>query len=170
MLEGSWLSPSPQHQVHPLLKHGPRVRRVHREAVVFRTPAHNQTRDQSPAADHVDHREFFSDAGNRVIKRQRVTNDRDPHTFRLSGQDRSHQIRAGHRAIGILVMLIDAHPVKPQLVGQHQLIQIAVVKLVTMLRVIQRVRQPGPGRLVFVAKISRQPIPGHQVKSKTTHD
>ncbi len=90
------------------------MRRVDREAVVLRPAADDQARDQPAAADHVDHGELFGDARRRVVERQGVADDGDLHALRLPGEDRAHQVRAGHRAVGVLMVLVDAHAVEAQ--------------------------------------------------------
>ncbi len=67
------------------------------------------------------------------------------------------------------MVLVDADAVEAELVGQHQLVEVAVVKLVAVRWVVERVRQPGPSSFVFVPEIGRQPIPGHQVEGKAVH-
>jgi len=40
---------------------------------------------------------------------------------------------------------------------------------VPVLRIVERVGQPGPCRLVLLGEVGRQPIPGHQVEGEATH-
>src|SRR5206468_687369 len=54
-------------------------------------------------------------------------------------------------------------------VRQYQLIEIAIVKLVPVRGVVQRVRQPGPRRFVLRREIGWEAIPGHQVEGEAMH-
>src|SRR5262249_49139600 len=69
----------------------------------------------------------------------------------------------------ILMVLVNANAVEAELVGKHELVEIAVVELVPVCGVVERVGKPGPRRFVFRAKISREAVPGHEVESEAVH-
>ena len=81
----------------------------------------------------------------------------------------ARQVGAGHRAVGVLVVLIDTNAVEAELVGQHQLVEIAVVELMPMLGVVERIGEPGPSRFVLRAEIGREAVPGHEVEGEAVH-
>ena len=66
-------------------------------------------------------------------------------------------------------MLVDAHAVKAQLVGQLQLVEVAIVELMAHKRVEMVVGQHHPGAAIFLADARIDVGVGHKVKAHDLH-
>ena len=125
--------------------------RIHRRAE--RHPRH-----QPSAADTVEHRVFFGDANRRNRRRQRRAHLHDGAVEAIggAGQRRSHQVGAGHEAVGILMVFVDANAVEAGLGGMHQFIESPVVVLAHLRRIGQfQERRINPYGLVALLEIGR---------------
>ena len=131
--------------------------------------AHHLARDHPPAADDVEHGDLFGHPQRVVVQRQHVAQNDQFGVRRSARQTGGHDVGRRHQAVRVLVMLVDAHAVESELVGQLQLIQVAVVDLVAALSVVQVVLAHDPGRVVVGCEIGRQVRPRHQVKREEAH-
>src|SRR5947208_2179506 len=96
-------SPASRNSLNMRLKHGP--------------PADEHACDQPAPAEHVDHGELLGDPRGWVVQRQGVADHCDPDARRLAGEDRRDQVRQGHVAVGVLMVLVDADAVEANLFG-----------------------------------------------------
>ncbi len=87
--------------------------------------------DQPAAADAVDHGVLLGHPDRRVRRRQRRAHldDADVEAVGRLRQDRAHQVRSGHEAVGVLVVLVDADAVQAGVGGVDQLVERPVVVL-----------------------------------------
>ena len=69
-----------------------------------------------------------------------------------AGEDGCDQVRRRHGAVGVLVVLVDADPVKAELLGVDQLVDVPVVVRASGSRVEKRVRTGDPCRPVVVVR------------------
>jgi len=99
-------------------------------------------------------------------KREGVADDADPGPRGLAGEDRRHQVGRGHVPVGVLVVLVDAHAVEPELLGVHELVEVAVVEGSADRGVVQLVRARDPGRAV-VGRVEADVR--HQVEREEAH-
>src|SRR5947209_3366509 len=83
---------------------------------------------------------------------------------------RRHHNGRGHQAVGILMMLIDGDAVEAELGCKLQLVEIAVIELVALLRVEMGVRQNHPGGAIFPRSSEVEIGIRHEVKEKDLHD
>jgi hypothetical protein len=67
------------------------------------------------------------------------------------------------------VVLVDPDTIEPDRLGEFELVEIGVVKLVAARRVIKRARDVDPDRAVFLAEILGQIGPWHQVEPDEAH-
>jgi hypothetical protein len=67
------------------------------------------------------------------------------------------------------MMFVDADAVETELIGQFQLVEIAIIKWMAKLGIVQGVRTGHPGAVVRLRKILRQVRPGHQMKAENLH-
>ena len=68
MFERAGFGPGADDEVDGLAVHAAGVRGIDCEAVIFRAAADDEAGDQTAAADDIDHREFFRDAGRRIVE------------------------------------------------------------------------------------------------------
>src|SRR5215471_15013327 len=66
-------------------------------------------------------------------------------------------------------MLVDRNAVEAELGGELELVEIAVVELVTLLRIEVAVRQDHPGGAILVAEVHVQICIGHEMKHEDFH-
>ena len=128
--------------------------------------------DQPPAADAVEHRVFFGDAGRRRGRRQRRAELHDGDVLAVGAfrQHRRHDARIGHEAVDVLMVLIGAQAVEAGLRGEQQFVERRVVILADFVGIgdvePQRI---DVGRFVALIEIRRQPPIGHQVEHADFH-
>src|SRR5712691_1694292 len=142
---------------------------INAHRVVLGANAAHEAADDAPAADHVQHGHLFGHADGMVPQRQSIAQDGDLHALGALHQHGGDDVGRGHVAVGVLVMLVDADAVKPAFLSQHQLVNVAAVQLVALLRVIEAVRQGYPGGWVVISKIRLQVRPGHQMEGVELH-
>ena len=168
--EGAGLRPGRQDQVMRLMEAGMAFGRVHRQRMVLGADPPDEAGDQPAAGDVVEHREFLGDRQRVRQHRQRPPQHRDLRG--VGNPPRQHpgeDVRAGHDAIGILVMLVDADTLEAELGGVFQLIQVAVVQVGALQRVVVAVRQRHPGRRVELVVVGIEVGIGHQVEEEEPH-
>ena len=127
---------------------------------------------QPSAADAVEHRVFFGDAGRRRGRGQgrAELDDRDVLAVGGARQHRAHDARVGHEAVDVLVMLIGAQPVHAGLGRIQHLVERGVVKLPDLVAVgdVEPDRL-DVGRVVALLVVGRQFPIRHQVKHADFH-
>ena len=125
--------------------------------------------DESTAADAVEHGELLGDADRRVVQRDRVADDADRRVARATGQPGGDEVRAGHDAVAVLVVLVDADAVEADLVGVLELVHVLVVHGVRPCRVEQRAGDVDPHRAVGLPEVGGQVRPRHEVEPGELH-
>ena len=78
------------------------------QRMIFGADAAHEARDQPPAGDVVEHREFFRDDQRIVEQRQRAAEHRDLGLLGAARERAGHHAGRRHQAVGGLVMLVDA--------------------------------------------------------------
>ena len=136
--------------------------RVHRRT-------HGKARDEPSAADAVEHRELLGHADGWVVQRDRVPDHTDRRATRPTGETGRDDVRAGHDAVAVLVVLVDADAVEPDRLGVLELVHVLVVDTVRDLRIEQRRRDVDPHRALRVAEVVRKRRPRHQVEPGELH-
>ena len=100
-----------------------------------------------PAArDHVDHRHFLGDAHRVGAVGHRVAEDADARPLGLAREDRGRERRGDVGAGGGLVMLVE-HDVEAELVGEHVLVEVAMVEVRADLGIIVLAGNAHPDRI-----------------------
>src|SRR6185437_17082090 len=118
------------------------------ERKVLATDAADHTRYNPAAGDVVDHRVFFREGKRLLADPERVTQNRDLAVFRASRKGGGHHDGGRHHPVSRLVMLVDGNPVEAQFRAELELVEVAVVELVSLLRIVLRVRHDDPSRSV----------------------
>ena len=98
--------------------------------------AQRHSGDEAAAAYAVEHRVLFGDADWWLRCGERGTHLDDGHirAGRRPGQHRAHEVWAGHVAVGILVVLVDADAVHSGLRGVDKLVERPVIELSRLVR------------------------------------
>ncbi len=89
-----------------------------------------KARDEPAAGDAVEHRELLGDARRRVVERERVAHHDDRGVARAPREARGDQVRRGHQAVGVRVVLVHADAVEADLGGELELVHELVVERV----------------------------------------
>jgi hypothetical protein len=78
---------------------------------------------------------------------------------------------AGIVPYAILMVLVDAHAIKTELLGVLKFVQIAIIKKISLLRIIVPVGQGHPSRrmFAFIVEIGGKIRPWHEVKEVELH-
>ena len=134
--------------------------------------AQRQPRDEPAAADAVEHAVLLGHPDRRRGGRQGHAHLHDGHVeaVGLLGQHAAHEIRARHEPVGVLVMLVGAHPVEAGPRRVQQLVQRPVVVLAHA----PGIGQLPPGRghpdaVVAALEVLGQLAVGHQVERADFH-
>ncbi len=131
-----------------------------------------KARDQTAAADAVDHGVFLGDPRRRAGRRQgrAELHDRHVHAVGGAGEHRAHQARIGHKTVDVLVVLVGAHPVHAGARRMDELVERPVVILADLLRIgdIEPDRI-DIGGLVMLVEIRRQIAIRHQMEHADFH-
>jgi hypothetical protein len=131
--------------------------------------AHREARDEPAAGQAVQHGELLGDARRRVVESDAIAEDDDAAVLRPAGEGGRHQVRRGHQAVGVLVVLVHADAVEAHLGGELQLVQVLVVDLVSLRRVVQVARHVHPDAAVLLAEVLRKEPVGHEVEEMDLH-
>ena len=124
---------------------------------------------QAPAGNHVQHGKFFRHPKGWIVQGQRVANHGQGGLGGTAGQAGGNDIRRGHQAIAVLVMLVDANAIIAERVRVFELVHIFVVDKVALVGVVQLIGNIHPDGMVFFAKIIRQTRPRHKIKPGEFH-
>src|SRR3954464_9852839 len=100
----------------------------------------------------------------RARLRRRAAGDRNAGAFRAPRQRRRGDDRRWHKAIGSLVVLVHRDDVETQLLAVLQLVEVAVVEPVALLRIEVAVRQRDPYGAVLAPRREIEIRVGHEVK------
>ena len=92
-------------------------------------PAH-EAGDDASARDDVEHGDLLGDAQRVLAQRQPVAEDGDARSRGAAHQHGGHHVGARHRAVAVLVVLVDADAVPAQRLGVLELVEILVVERV----------------------------------------
>ena len=131
--------------------------------------ADREAGDEPAAADAVEHGELLGDADRRVVEGDRVADHADRRAAGAAGQPGGDEVRAGHDAVAVLVVLVDADAVEAELVGVLELVHVLVVDGVGPRRVEQRAGDVDPDRAVRLPEVVGQVRPRHQVEPRELH-
>src|SRR5207249_4980227 len=74
-----------------------------------------------------------------------------------------------HQPVGVLVMLVDAYAIEPEVLGGGELVDVVVVGLVHDFGIEEVVRHPHPRGLVVLCEVRGQLRVGHQVEQEMFH-
>jgi len=88
---------------------------------------------------------LLGDPQGMVTQGNPVAQDGDLNPVSAAGQQGGNDIGGGHGAVGVLVVLVDTHPVKSQFLGVLQLIEVTVVEQMALLWIVVTVRERHPG-------------------------
>ena len=137
--ERSRVGPGFDDQIGGLPKALAGIGRVDVVGIVLRAAADHKA-GVKPAPKHVvQHGELFGDLERHLVQGQAVAQHHHSGGLDPLGQGGGNQIGRGHDAVGILVVFVDDHPVKADVVGIGQLVDVLVVHLRTSLGVKQPV-------------------------------
>ena len=162
--ERALFGPGAQDQLGGLVEALARVRRVDSGREVLRADAAHESRDDAAARDDVEHGNLLGDAQRVLAERQPVAEDRDLRSGSPAHEHRRHHVGARHRAVAVLVMLVDAEPVPAELLRVLELVEVLVVERVADRGVVVAVRQRHPRRRLVVVHDVR-----HQVEVVELH-
>ena len=137
--------------------------------MVFGANATHKARDEAALGDVVNHGELFGHGHRVVQQRQGPTQNRDLDILGATRQRTGHDAGLRHQSIGVLVVLVDAHAVKAELVCVFELVKVAVVELGAFFRIVVAVGQRDPGRVVGLVVVQVQIRIGHQVHHVELH-
>src|SRR5262249_13781040 len=98
-----------------------------------------------------------------------VAENRDLRGLGPARERGGHHHWRGHQPIGVLVMLVDGNAGEAELGGKLELVEIAVVELVPLLRIEIAVRPDHPGGAILVAEVHVQIGIGHEMKHEHFH-
>ena len=138
------------------------VIRVHRRA-------DRETGDEPSARNAVEHREFFGDAHRRIVERDGIAEHHEADIRCPPRKPRRDDVRRGHDAVAVLVMLVDADAVEAERAGIFEHVHVGVVDLVRLCGVEQARVDIDPDRAVLLPEIVRQKGPRHQVEPREFH-
>ena len=163
------LGPGLHHEVVRLLEARVRDRRVDAHRVVLGADAAHHAGDQPPAGDAVDHGVLLGERERMLAQAEGVAEDRDLGVLGAARQRGRHHHRRGHQSVGVLVMLVDGDAVVAELGDELELVEVAVVELVALLRVEIGVRQHHPGGAVLLRVAHVEVRVGHQMEREDFH-
>ena len=142
--ERAGLGPRLEDEIVRLPEAVARRARIDPVGVVLVPRAADETGDDPPAGHHVEHRDLLGDTHRVPVQRQRVPDHADPDAVRLRHEVGGHDVRARHRPVRRLVVLVDEHAVVAEPLRQGVELQVLVVEPVPHLRVVVRVREDRP--------------------------
>jgi hypothetical protein len=104
---------------------------------------------QAAARVDIDHSHLFSHAHRLAPIGDRVAENEQPSLFRLAGKD-AHNNRAGRVEICRRLMMLVDHELEAQVLGNHPLVDIAVVEIGPELRIVITIRERNPDRVILL--------------------
>ena len=137
-------------------------------ASVHRRPD-RETGDEASARDAVDHRELFGDAGRRIVEREAVPHHANRGVGGAPRERGCNQVRRGHQAVAVRVVLVAADGVEAALSRVLHLVHEIVVHVVGAFRVEQLRMDVDPDRGMLLTEVVGQLRVGHQVEPHQLH-
>ena len=131
--------------------------------------ADRKARHEPAAAGDVQHGELLGHADGRVVEGQAVAQHDKGGVGRAPGKHRRHQVRGRHDAVCVVVVLVDADPVKPYLVRVFELVQVLVVQMVSLDRIEEMAGDVDPHAAVLLLEVLGQQPVRHQVEPAYFH-
>ena len=163
------LGPGLDHQVMRLLESRMRKGRVRSHRVVFSPDPTHHAGDQPAAGDAVEHGVLFGERQRMLAQTEGAAENGDLGGLDAPRQRRGRHDRRRHQPVGVLMVLVDRDAVEAKLGGKLQLVEIAVVERVALLRVEIAVRQHHPGSAILLVIAHVEIGIGHQVKDEDLH-
>ena len=165
------LGPGANDQIVRFAKARQRIRGVDAQGKVFVPDAAHETGNNTPAGHDIEHGDFFGDPQRVIAERQAVADHRYLHSRGSAGQHGGHNVRRRHGAVGVLVVLVDAHTLEPQLFGIFELVQISIIDRMPLFGIVVFIRERHPGRFMFglVGKVLGQVGPRHEMEIVKLH-
>ena len=148
-IKRSRLGPGANNQIMRLAKARNRVGRIDSHRIIFTANTTDKAGDDPSPAHHIQHGNFFGNPDGMIPERQSVADHGNFDTVGSPCQKRPNDIRGGHGAIGILMVLVHAHAIKAEGFRVLQLVKIAIIDVTALCRVIVFIREGDPGRGVF---------------------
>jgi hypothetical protein len=139
-----------------------------REVHVHRR-ADRKAGDEPAAREQVEHRELLGHAERRIVRGQAVAEDDERRLRRPPRQRRRHEVRGGHQAVGVVVMLVHAQAVEALRLRELQLVQELLVQAAGLLGVVQVMRDVHPHRPVLPLEVLGQKSVRHQMEEADFH-
>jgi hypothetical protein len=161
--------PALNNQIMRFVKSLPRIGWVNPVGEILHAGPDDHARDHSALRNHVEHSDLFGHPLRMIVKRQNIAQDDQFCLLGSPGETRRHDVRRGHPTVGGLMMFVYANTVEAELIGQLQLVQIAVVKRMAEFWVIKRVGTSYPSAFVRLKKVLGKISPGHQMKAVYFH-
>ena len=168
-VEGARPGPRLHDEVVGLAVALPEEGRVDLVGVRLDAEPHHHAGDDAPARQHVEHRQLLGHPERVVVERERVPEDQDLHPARALGEASRDDVGRRHEAVGVLVVLVHAHRVEAERLGQRELLEVLLVEHPAARRIVEAVRQGQPGRLVVLLEVGRQVRPRHEVEADEEH-
>jgi hypothetical protein len=168
-LERAGLRPRAHDEVVRLVEHFPRQRGVHLGRKILAPDPADEAGDDAPPRDDVEHGDLLRHPQGISPKRKTVSEDGDLRPGGPARQNPRDHVRRGHKAIGVLVVLVHADAVETQGVGIFELVEVAVVELGALGRVEKRVGKRDPRGIVLLVEIRRVVGPRHEVEKIRLH-
>jgi hypothetical protein len=139
-----------------------RVARVHRGA-------DGEAGNEAALAEHVDHRHLLGDTDRRVVERDRVAEHHDRGPLGAVGEHRGDEVRRGHQAVAVVVVLVDADGVEAALLGVHELLEVGGIRRGHDVAVEQAGIDVDPHAAVLLVEVVGECRIGHEVEPHQLH-
>ena len=137
--ERAWVGPGFENEFGGFAEAFSGIGRVLAVRIILGATANDKAAVKFAPEHIVEHGKLFGDLERNIVERQAIAQHHDTglcDPLRKRGGD---QIGRGHNAIGVLVMLIDDHPVETQRIGIGELIDILLIDLRAALGIKQAV-------------------------------
>ena len=151
------LRPRLQDDVDQFLVPLARRRRIDRIGPVLHAGAERERDLEASVRHHVEHGVFLGQAVGIFEVRRRAPHA-DLGVAGLRNERGGDQVRRRHHAVGGVVMLVDDDGVEAELVGEHELGQIALVERMAALGIIIFVREIHPQRLELLVVLGEMHV------------
>ena len=166
-IEGKWLGSRPglDHQVMRFIvlvaQHGGHL--AIGEVGIHRRP-HRETRHQPPTAHDVEHGELLGHPNGRIIERQAIAEDDQRRARGPTRQRGGDQVRRGHEAVGVAMVLVAADAIEAHLLGVFHLVEKLVIELMPLFGVEEMAGYIHPDAAIFLREVVRQKTVWHQME------
>jgi hypothetical protein len=146
-----------------------RISGIDAHGVILGADAAHETCNQPPAREVVENGIFFGDHQRIVDERQRAAENGELGALDAARKSAGEHAGDRHHAVGGLVMLVEAHSVEAEPVGELHLIEIVVIELGALARIVMAVREGDPGGAVLRNGIEVRVPVGHEMKVEEFH-